>query len=715
MSHKWAIEKSPLQAYVSALVFSPICSLIRVLFEREEPDWITIKPTMDDTWSACLLTLEGHDKGVVSVAFSHDSTRLVSTSWDYTIRIWDAISGECLQMFKEGFVPSAIFSHDSTRLALTTEGHNLMIWDASSGKRLHKLNSYNSFNGCVYPINDDGFDGYMDCTTSIGVAFSHDSARIASASYDSKVTIWDANNGECLQALKRHRDRVTSVAFSQDSTMLASASYDRTVILWNTSNGKCLQLLKGHHKSVNSVAFSYDSTRLASASSDRTIRIWDARSGECLQKLQSHLSSVRSVAFSSNSTQLASASWDATIKIWDAESGKCLKTLRGHSDVVCSVAFSHDSTRLASASADNTIRIWDTKSSEQLHTPTGHHSVVCAVAFSYDSSQLVSAFTDGMVRIWDSGSGKCTQTLEGHSERVDSVVFSHNSIWLASASYDNTVRIWDARNGKCVQKLKDHNSTLNSITAVAFSLDSTRLASTSDYHRVRIWDTSSGECLQTLESHGEYIRPKSSRDTDRIWDRNKDGHCLQDRSVAFSRDSTYLASASDNGIIRVWDTCSSKCIQILKRPENSANVYSLAFSYDSSRLAASDRMRVTIWDARGGECLQTLIISRFQINNIVDMSFDITGSYLHTSIGNIAVDVPSSSDSETHEMEIQNPRFLAASLSLNGEWITHKSKNIVWIPSEYRPYCSAISGNTIGIGTSTGKVWICNLHTAPME
>jgi WD40 repeat protein len=96
MYHKWAIENSPLQAYASALVFSPARSLTRGLFMEEEPKWITIKPAMGDKWSACLQTLEGHSGSVRSVAFSHDSTRLASASGDSTVKIWDASNGDCL-------------------------------------------------------------------------------------------------------------------------------------------------------------------------------------------------------------------------------------------------------------------------------------------------------------------------------------------------------------------------------------------------------------------------------------------------------------------------------------------------------------------------------------------------------------------------------------------------------------------------------------------
>jgi len=225
MSHKWAIEKSPLQAYMSALVFSPTRSLIRDLFKRDEPEWITIKPAMEDKWSPCLQTLEGHSNRVISVAFSHDSARLASASDDSTVKIWDASSGECLQ---------------------TLKGHS---------------NWVNS------------------------VAFSHDSARLASASHDRTVKIWDASSGECLQTLKGHSNWVNSVAFSHDSARLASASDDCTVKIWDASSGECLQTLKGHSNWVNSVAFSHDSARLASAARDRTVKIWDASSGECLQTL----------------------------------------------------------------------------------------------------------------------------------------------------------------------------------------------------------------------------------------------------------------------------------------------------------------------------------------------------------------------------------------------------------------------------------------------
>jgi WD40 repeat protein len=195
MYHQGAIENYPLQTYASALVFSPTGSIIRRLFHHEELKEIVIRPVMNDKWSACLQTLEGHSDRVNSVAFSHDSTRLASASDDRTVKIWDASSGACLQAL---------------------EGHSDRVMSA---------------------------------------AFSHDSTRLASASYDRTVKIWDASSGACLQALEGHSDRVMSVAFSHDSTRLASASADRTVKIWDASSGACLQTLEGRSGYVNLEGF----------------------------------------------------------------------------------------------------------------------------------------------------------------------------------------------------------------------------------------------------------------------------------------------------------------------------------------------------------------------------------------------------------------------------------------------------------------------------
>jgi len=191
-----------------------------------------------------------------------------------------------------------------------------------------------------------------------GVAFSPDGRRIASASYDGTVKVWDAGTGQEKLTLKGHTDPVTGVAFSPDGRRIASASGDYTVKVWDAGTGQETLTLKGHTGPVTGVAFSPDGRRIASASHDETVKVWDAGTGQETLTLKGHTGRVEGVAFSPDGRRIASASYDQTVKIWDASTGRETLTLKGHTGSVEGVAFSPDGRRIASASWDETVKVW---------------------------------------------------------------------------------------------------------------------------------------------------------------------------------------------------------------------------------------------------------------------------------------------------------------------------------------------------------------------
>jgi WD40 repeat protein len=98
--------------------------------------------------------------------------------------------------------------------------------------------------------------------------------------------------------LEDHHGTVTAVAFSPDGK-LASASNDNMVRVWEAATGSCLGVLEGHTKSVNAVAFSPDGELIASASYDKTVRVWEVVTGLCLNRLKHRYARTPSaIAFS---------------------------------------------------------------------------------------------------------------------------------------------------------------------------------------------------------------------------------------------------------------------------------------------------------------------------------------------------------------------------------------------------------------------------------
>jgi eukaryotic-like serine/threonine-protein kinase len=154
-------------------------------------------------------------------------------------------------------------------LAAAMIGEGILWLNTSPSRSLISYPGPSSF-GPAYII----YRGHTQPVTA--VAWSPNSKRIASGSYDHTVQVWDAANGGHVYTYRGHADNVTAVAWSPDGSRIASGSGDDTVQDWVDYAGKQLFTYQGHTKPVTAVAWSRDDSRIASASWDHTVRVWNA-------------------------------------------------------------------------------------------------------------------------------------------------------------------------------------------------------------------------------------------------------------------------------------------------------------------------------------------------------------------------------------------------------------------------------------------------------
>ena len=132
------IAQSAPHVYLSALPFAPKNSLVAKQYLRLYPKTLSLKTGKVDHWPASISIFVGHTGPVSSIAFSQDSKRIVSGSWDGTIRVWDSETGEVVVGPLKGhinWVRSVAFSQDNKRIVSGSKDKTIQ----SGMQRLEKL------------------------------------------------------------------------------------------------------------------------------------------------------------------------------------------------------------------------------------------------------------------------------------------------------------------------------------------------------------------------------------------------------------------------------------------------------------------------------------------------------------------------------------------------------------------------------------------------
>jgi WD40 repeat protein len=165
------------------------------------------------------------------------------------------------------------------------------------------------------------------------IRFSPRGATIAVID-DKTVTIWSAYAApDPLGVLSGHEAEIHDLAWSLDGKRVATASSDRTVRVWEDSTGTMLHVLRGHERDVVAVAFSRDGERLASGDLSGVIRVWDLATVQSITVLESPRRGAEALAFSADGQRIFSRDAEEAVHEFDVATQTLVRTFAGVWDV----------------------------------------------------------------------------------------------------------------------------------------------------------------------------------------------------------------------------------------------------------------------------------------------------------------------------------------------------------------------------------------------
>ena len=242
-----------------------------------------------------------------------------------------------------GVVASANFSPKGDRIVTGSWDFSARIWNAATGADELKL------------LGETGHTGFVNSSV-----FSPDAEGkwVLTASDDGTAKLWDAKTGQMVKTLEGHADRVRHAEFSADGKLIVTSSSDKTAWLWDVATSKPITKLEGHEWAVLFAQFSPDGSKIITASEDNSARIWDVKTGQQLHVLAGHTARVTAVAFAPTGNRAVTASQDGTVKLWDTNTEKEILTLDGHTREVTAVTFSPDGKYVLTGSQDGRAILW---------------------------------------------------------------------------------------------------------------------------------------------------------------------------------------------------------------------------------------------------------------------------------------------------------------------------------------------------------------------
>ncbi len=580
-------------------------------------------------------TLEGHIDKLWDVVYSPDGKLIATASADGTARLWDATTGNALEVIHlDGAAEAVAFSPDSKLLAVGGRDITVRLWDVTGRRQIAALGVTATIHHVMFSPNGSlllaaGPDDRDQCLVRIwsmpdgklvrdlaghhgvvGAAFSADGKRLATWDDYGHAMIWDS-------------DRFTEQSDVKSSAGFRSGAVDRTgaMVALGTANGE-LDVLHPdgrtssrpalHAKAIGAIAISPDGATIATASDDATAELWDVASASSRASLVGNTARITVVRFSPDGKIVVTACSDGSVRLWTVSSGLLLGQLGGHANEVSAVALAPDGARAVTASWDHRAILWDMAAAQQfqpIETPFDDNELPTSnVSYGPDGHTIAMITRDKSLAVVDGGHVTCHAVAP---IPVFGLAWSRDGSWIATTdSVEPSVRIWSSKTCALIAEIAQPARVL----AIAVSPTGQLAAGGED--AVWLWDVPRRHLDATIDhlpggvvaidfdadggwlfaaTYGlgastitaEQLAAPHARTTFDAGKRYVTGIALD------ARRDRLLASSQDQ-YVRIWDL---KTGTLTAKLEGTGALFGVRLSSDGKLIVAVGGSSPTVWDA----------------------------------------------------------------------------------------------------------------------
>lgn len=539
---------------ISALTFFEISS--------SEPESIPSKSkkkrSMTDLQEDESLT-NGHDRNAM--------LRLASGSEDGKIRIWDLNKRKAIATLDShvSVIRGLDYAAESNTLISGSRDKTVTIWDARTWKSTK-----------VLPILEDvEAVGYLAGGTMLYTGGENGRLRIWNTETGREITQEQQAGGES--------DAIVHILRSISQNFLISIHANQSLILHST-----LPLSKSYPSEDPIKPLPI--LRRISGTHDEIIDLAYVTPDRSLLALATNSEDIRLVSLATSQSDHSSS---ANTNYFGAD----VALLQGHDEIIICISVDWSGCWLATGAKDNTARLWkidhDADSYQHFSTFTGHAESIGAISvpstppssqsvdykdpLNHPPAFLVTGSQDRTIKRWiipkpsnsTSSQAKALYTRKAHDKDINAIALSQNGNLFASASQDRTVKIWSTEEGEVQGILRGHRRGVWSVTFAPKdtppisgdegSASSSRglVLTGSGDKTIKVWSLNDYSCLRTLEGHTNSVLKVLWLPIPPV------SHHDDPSTPNLSKRPPLLASASGDGLIKIWDASSGEAATTL--------------------------------------------------------------------------------------------------------------------------------------------------------